>query len=109
MIGDHEDYVNPLTGFLLARLGDRNPDALLLEPRRIYDGALVDITDAPDDQWPRKEKVYVAVYGIEKCISAIMYWFEVDQSEAVEWFYYNTSGAWQGEGTPTFRLDAEEE
>ena len=88
---------------IIQRLSEHNPDALLLEPRRVYDVALVDITDQPDDHWPRKSDTYVAVYDTDKCVEAIMSWFEVEYEEAVEWFSVNTSGAWAGEGTPTFR------
>ena len=95
-------YTDPMNS-VLTRLKDLNPDALLLEPRLVYDLALIDVTDQPDDHWPRTGGVYVAVYDTEKCIKAIMDWFEVEYEEAVEWFSYNTSGAWVGEGTPTFR------
>ena len=87
---------------IIRRLNDHNPDALLLEPRLVYDHALVGITDQPDDHWPRKGSTFVAVYDREKCVKAIMNWFEVNREEAEEWFSVNTSGAWVGEGTPTF-------
>jgi hypothetical protein len=88
---------------IIRRLVELNPDALLLEPREVYDAALVDITNDPKDDWERKTNTYVAVYDTDKCIDAIMDWFEVGHEEAVEWFSFNTSGAWVGEGTPTFR------
>ena len=88
---------------IIRRLNEHNPEALLLEPRKVYDVALVDITDNPSDHWPRAVSTYVAVYDSDKCIDAIMDWFDVGHEEAVEWFSVNTSGAWVGEGTPTFR------
>lgn len=80
-------------------------DALLLEPRSYFDRALVGVTDTPGDDWPRKERRKVAVYSTSKCIAAIMLWLRCDYEDAVEWYSYNTSGAWLGEGTPTFRLE----
>ncbi len=46
---------------VLEKLTKLNPEALLLEPREVYDTALVDVTDDPQDQWTRKEKTWVAV------------------------------------------------
>mgnify|MGYP001304994751 CR=1 FL=1 len=87
---------------ILNQLEEANPEALLLEPRLVYDSALVGITDTPKDDWPRTQKTWVAVYDTRKCLEAIMGWMECDYSEAQDWFGYNTSGAWAGEGTPTF-------
>lgn len=77
-------------------------DSLLLEPRLVFDSCLVGVTDSPNDKWPRKEKKVVAVYDTDKTIEAIAFWLECSEDEAIEWFEYNTSGAWLGEGTPTF-------
>ena len=46
---------------ILAALEAKNPDALLLEPRDIYDPCIVDMTDAPDDHWPREPGFTVSV------------------------------------------------
>ena len=78
-------------------------DSLLLEPRLVFDLCLVGVTDSPDDHWPRKEKKIVAIYDMDKTIEAIANWLDCSEEEAIEWFSYNTSGAWMGEGTPTFR------
>lgn len=78
------------------------PSALLLEPRAVYDPALVGVTSTPNDAWARKTDQLVAVYDTDKCIAAIMSWLECDFETAAEWFGFNTSGAWVGEGTPTF-------
>ena len=91
-----------MTAELLDRLEGLNPEALLLEPRDVYDKALVGVTDDPKDHWPRKARIHVAVYDAEKCIEAIMEWVECDYNAACEWFCHNTSGAWVGESTPTF-------
>ncbi len=38
---------------LLRILNAKNPEALLLEPRNIYDPCVVDITNKPEDHWNR--------------------------------------------------------
>ena len=90
---------------VLQKLDKLNPNALLLEPRTVYDKALVDVTDDPQDQWPREARVHVAVYDELACIEAIMRWLGCEGDEALDWYSYNTSGAWMGEGTPTFRRE----
>lgn len=82
---------------LLARL---NPDALVLEPRRVYDQAIVGITAAATDHWPRYTPSLVAVYAIELCVAALVEHEGMTQEDAIEWVMVNTSGTWQGEGTP---------
>lgn len=92
---------------IIARLSD---DALLLEPRNVFDQALVDATDAPKDHWPRKGGMTVAVYDREKCLEALMEWLDCDEDAAQDYLGYNTEGAWDGEGTPTFTgMDEDED
>ena len=93
---------------LLEQLERLNPDALLLEPREHFDRAVVGITDAPKDHWPRKDSCYVAVYDYELCLDALVAQ-GMELGGAMEWFSFNTSGAWAGEGTPTFRYPEEPE
>ena len=88
---------------ILEALDKLNPQALLLEPRDVYNPALVGVTDDPKDDWTRESRVYVAVYDEVACIEAIMKWLDCDSATAEEWFGFNTSGGWAGEGTPTFR------
>ncbi len=90
---------------LIDKLVKLNPEAMLLEPREFFDGALVDITNEPVDTWPRKAEpsAWVAVYDEFKCVQAIMRLLECDEQEALDWYCFNTIGAWMGEGTPTFR------
>ena len=97
---------------LIAQLAEINPAAWLLEPRDVYDPCVVGITDDPDDQWPRKVKTWVAFYDADLCVNAIRLWLHEDAPDteeawvgAQDWFSYNTSGAWVGDGTPTFRFD----
>jgi hypothetical protein len=78
------------------------PDGVLvLEPRSMYDAALVGYTDQPKDHWTRDGGVTVAVYSEAKCVKALMA-DGMSEEDALEWFSYNTSGAWVGEGTPMF-------
>ena len=67
---------------------------MLLEPREVYDPALIGVTEDPNDSWPRK---------------AIMKWLDCDFDAARDWFGFNTSGAWVGEWTPTFAILGEDE
>ena len=92
---------------VLPKLRKLNPEALLLEPRDVYDSALVDLTDAPSDHWPREGKTWVAVYGVGECLEAIRGWLGGSREDAQDWFDFNTSGAWMGDGTPTFRWEEE--
>jgi hypothetical protein len=94
---------------ILSRL---DADACLLEPREFFDDALVGATDVDDGRWPRTRRIVVAVYDVEKCIAAIVRMFQSDASpeddvdsledDAMESFWFNTEGAWIGEGTPMF-------
>jgi len=88
---------------LVQRLARKNPQALLLEPRHIYDEALIGVTNEPEDHWKRDPGIYVAVYDEDKCVDVVMSWLDCDDQEAQEWLSFNTYGAWAGEGTPTFR------
>ena len=89
----------------LKGLLDRNPDALLLEPRDVYDRCLVGFTDKPEDSWPRKEGVFVAIYDAWRCVEEFAAAHDTNMQTSVEWFEFNTAGAWVGEGTPTFRYE----
>lgn len=86
------------------------PDGvLLLEPRETYDKALIGFTTTPQDHWPRETNTLVAIYSAEKCIEALMEAEGWDYDDSVEWFEFNTSGAWVGEGTPTFQSEDPED
>lgn len=74
--------------------------ALVLEPREFYDKAIVGYGDV-DDQWgPRGP---VVIYDTEKTLEAIMEMAGCDYEGALEWFGYNTCGAYVGPDTPGFR------
>tara|TARA_Y100001973_G_C5032668_1_gene248838 strand:- start:147 stop:398 length:252 start_codon:yes stop_codon:yes gene_type:complete len=44
----------------------------------------------------------VALYDYDKCIMILMHDNNWSEEEAVEWFDYNTIGAWSGDDTPIF-------
>ena len=44
----------------------------------------------------------VALYDYDKCITILMYDNKWTEEEAIEWFNYNTIGAWSGDDTPIF-------
>ena len=84
-----------LTDEMLAKL---HPDACLFEPRDLLDRAIVDVTDDPQDDLPRRLKICVAVYDFKHLVEL----FGGDD-EALDHVCYNIAGAWIGEGTPAIR------
>lgn len=84
-----------LTPEMFARLP---PDACLFEPRELLDQAIVDVTDDPQDDWPRRERICVAVYDFEHLVEL----FGGDD-DALDNVSYNVAGSWLGEGTPVIR------
>lgn len=69
--------------------------ALLLEPRELFDAALIGITEGGIGQ-------EVAVYDSAKCIEVLAAQNDWDYEEAEEFFNFNTLGAYVGEETPVF-------
>jgi hypothetical protein len=73
------------------------PDGtIVLEPREVFDAALVGVRSKP------REGVTLAVYSREKCIQALMRAEGWDYEEAEEYFDFNTAGSYIGPGTPVF-------
>jgi hypothetical protein len=72
-------------------LKERNPDALLAEG---FDKALIGIVQ----QYTK----HFALYDKEKCISILMERDGMSETEAIDFFEYNVTGAWMGEYTPIF-------
>lgn len=66
-------------------------DALLLEPRAHFDGAVVGYL----------EHLNVLVYSAPRVIAALMRERGMSNEDAVEWFDFNIAGA-RGEGYPLF-------
>lgn len=70
-------------------------DALFLEPRSMFDKAIIGIAE-------RADGMAVVAYDAERVVQALMEGHEWDEDEAREWYHFNTAGAWVGPGTPVF-------
>ena len=94
---------------------------MLLEPRGVYDVALMghvqseEANEQEEGRWGRKPGYTVAQYSVEACLIAIRLWLYDDDphsdeayTQAAEWYGFNTSGAWMGQGTPTFKSNQED-
>jgi len=83
-------------------------EALFLEPRKFFDAAIMGASDSYKyDQWDRYGHMKVVVYNSAMCIEAIEEWLDTDHEEALEYFCYNTLGAYGGLGTPIFLSEPE--
>ena len=58
-----------------------------------FDNALIGISEGMNP---------VAVYDVDKCIQVLMEDEGMTDEEALDYFYYNTVGAYVGEKTPLF-------
>jgi len=72
-------------------MAESNPDMLFADG---LDDALIGVAE-------RACKETVAVYDRQKCIRVLMKQ-KMTEEEAVEYFEFNTVGAWMGENTPIF-------
>ena len=70
-------------------------EAFLLEPRAVFDVALIGIAD-------RAGGLRVAAYDTDKCIAALQKQNNWEYEDALEWFETNTLGSHVGDGTPVF-------
>ena len=75
---------------------------LVLEPREVFDAAIVGTTTEPDDHWSRRTNTKVVIYSRDKCIERMVGAWDMSYEDAVDHFEFNVSGAWVGEQTPTF-------
>lgn len=50
----------------------------------------------------------IAIYDTETCIEILIVRDGLSMEEAIEYFEYNVSGAWVGEGTPGFLEQVEQ-
>lgn len=48
------------------------------------------------------DKSYRLIYSVTKCINVLINENDMDEEEALDYFYYNVSGAYVGEKTPIF-------
>jgi len=70
---------------VIERIAENNEDAIVLEPRSTYNRAI--IGSDTDDR---------VVYSVEKIIRALMEDNEIDETDALEHFEYNTLGTFRG-------------
>lgn len=68
--------------------------ALFLEPRATFDRAIIGLAE--------RINMMVVAYDRDLTIQAMMDVDGMEHEEAVEFFEFNTAGAWMGEGTPIF-------
>lgn len=103
---------------VLKTLEELNPEALLLEPRTVFDAAIVGICREPQDRWKeqRQPDTWVAVYSMERAAEALVKDWEEEGAnggglwnEAVDYIAYNSMGGWVGPHTPTWIDDLEGE
>jgi hypothetical protein len=70
-------------------------DMFYLEPRDVFDAAIVGLAE-------RADGMCVLAYSRTRCIEALSKQNDWSYDSAVEWFEFNTAGAYAGEGTPVF-------
>ena len=70
---------------VIERIADNNEEAIVLEPRSTFNRAI--IGSDTDNR---------VVYSVEKIIRALMEDNEIDETDALEHFEYNTLGTFQG-------------
>lgn len=78
------------------RIAEEYPDVplMMLEPK-YFDKAIVGIVH-------RTNQVQAICYDAVKCIKLLAKYEDMSEEEAVEYFEYNTQGAFVGEHTPVF-------
>jgi hypothetical protein len=54
-------------------------------------------------------QIPLVVYDVEKCISILMEREGWPRDDAVEFFEFNTAGAWAGDGTPIWLYKMEDD
>ena len=82
--------MKPSQTMLFERLAEENPEALLADG---LEDALLGICE-------RFGQPPLAAYDYDQCIAILAQ--EMTWEEAVEYFEFNTLGAWMGENTPVF-------
>jgi len=75
-----------------AWIAELNPEALLADG---YEDAILGVAE-------RCSKDALVVYDIQKCVRILMERDGMTEEEAMEFFEFNTLGAWAGEHTPLY-------
>lgn len=81
----------------------KNKSAEVIKEELSYINEQALFADGFDDALIGIDQVnYVAVYDADKCISILKETSSMTHQEALEWFEFNTLGAYVGEYTPRF-------
>jgi len=70
---------------VIERVAEWNEDAIVLEPRSTFNRAIIG-----------SDTDYRIVYSVKRIIDALMEDNEIDETDALEHFEYNTLGTFQG-------------
>ena len=70
---------------MIERIAENNEDAIVLEPRSTYNRAIIG-----------SDTDYRIVYSVKRIIDALMEDNEIDETDALEHFEYNTLGTFRG-------------
>jgi len=84
---------------LRERIAESNPEALFADG---FEDAIIGVAE-------RCGQPTLVVYDCNKCIEILMKRDGMEYEEAMEFFTFNTTGAWVGEMTPLFMWPLEKE
>jgi len=70
---------------VIERIAENNEDAIVLEPRSTFNRAIIG-----------SDTDYRIVYSVKRIIDALMEDNEIDETDALEHFEYNTLGTFRG-------------
>jgi len=70
---------------VIERVAENNEDAIVLEPRSTFNRAIIG-----------SDTDYRIVYSVKRIIDALMEDNEIDETDALEHFEYNTLGTFRG-------------
>lgn len=75
---------------------DEDTELLFLEPAKIYDDAIIGISE------PRGEQTPLVIYDAQRIVELLQERSDMNESEAQEFYEFNILGAWLGEQTPLY-------
>jgi hypothetical protein len=70
-------------------------EVMFLEPREVFDSAIIGLAH-------RVDGLHVIAYDSERIVRALMDKHGLNESDARDWYEFNTAGAYVGTGTPVF-------
>lgn len=80
----------------IREMRNENEDLLFLEPARLFDDAIIGLSE------PRGNQVPLVVYDGQRIVELLQERENMDQTEAQEYYEYHISGVWMGAQTPLF-------